>query len=336
MRLIPATKLKPDTGSPFHGHRARRQAADALRLGDPERRPRATSSRRAANDDARRGRPPARDRPRSRARRASRRVSASSKPARMRRSGSARAISTSPHRRPNGPRSPSTAANGSTSRSRNRRSSSTRAKSPTTRRSSRPAGTSSGDPKETLSTPRGSFKLQSKHVAAAMDSEENSSVSGGQRAHASGHSESAKSTARAPQESAHRRRGSRRRRQAPPAQHRQGRDPEVRHHRPGVAPPASSCATCPGFSISPPATPCTAPTGTTCSAFPRSHGCVNLSPIDAPCRLPLDRSARARRLARHQRRLGDGRRHRRHHPGSSWSECPSPTPSTDTRPRLRA
>ncbi len=40
-----------------------------------------------------------------------------------------------------------------------------------------------GDPKTTLSTPRGSFRLTSKHVAAAMDSEENSSVSGGTRAH---------------------------------------------------------------------------------------------------------------------------------------------------------
>jgi lipoprotein-anchoring transpeptidase ErfK/SrfK len=38
-----------------------------------------------------------------------------------------------------------------------------------------------GDPKETLSTIRGSFRLQSKHIAAAMDSEENSSVSGGSR-----------------------------------------------------------------------------------------------------------------------------------------------------------
>ena len=51
-----------------------------------------------------------------------------------------------------------------------------------------------GDPKETLSTPRGSFKLTSKHVAAAMDSEENSSVSGGQRAHTGGHGESSKAT----------------------------------------------------------------------------------------------------------------------------------------------
>ncbi len=51
-----------------------------------------------------------------------------------------------------------------------------------------------GDPKETLSTPRGSFKLQSKHVAAAMDSEENSSVSGGARSHPSAHVESTKAT----------------------------------------------------------------------------------------------------------------------------------------------
>ncbi len=40
-----------------------------------------------------------------------------------------------------------------------------------------------GDPKETLSTLRGTFRLQSKHIAAAMDSEENSSVSGGSRGH---------------------------------------------------------------------------------------------------------------------------------------------------------
>lgn len=40
-----------------------------------------------------------------------------------------------------------------------------------------------GDPKTTLSTPRGSFRLTSKHIAAAMDSEENSSVSGGSKGH---------------------------------------------------------------------------------------------------------------------------------------------------------
>lgn len=39
-----------------------------------------------------------------------------------------------------------------------------------------------GDPKSSYATPKGSFRLQSKHIAAAMDSNENSSVSGGQRA----------------------------------------------------------------------------------------------------------------------------------------------------------
>lgn len=38
-----------------------------------------------------------------------------------------------------------------------------------------------GDPKTTLATPQGTFRIQSKHIAAAMDSEENSSVSGGTR-----------------------------------------------------------------------------------------------------------------------------------------------------------
>jgi hypothetical protein len=43
-----------------------------------------------------------------------------------------------------------------------------------------------GDPLKTLSTVRGTFKIQSKHIAAAMDSEENSSVSGGARARPTG------------------------------------------------------------------------------------------------------------------------------------------------------
>jgi len=38
-----------------------------------------------------------------------------------------------------------------------------------------------GDPKKDLATPLGDFHIQSKHIAAAMDSEENSSVSGGQK-----------------------------------------------------------------------------------------------------------------------------------------------------------
>jgi len=49
-----------------------------------------------------------------------------------------------------------------------------------------------GDPKTTLSTPRGTFTLQSKHVAAAMDSEENSSVAGGARSRPVVQSESTK------------------------------------------------------------------------------------------------------------------------------------------------
>jgi L,D-transpeptidase catalytic domain len=51
-----------------------------------------------------------------------------------------------------------------------------------------------GDPKETLSTIRGEFRLQSKHIAAAMDSEENSSVSGGSRSHTSHSSANAAET----------------------------------------------------------------------------------------------------------------------------------------------
>jgi lipoprotein-anchoring transpeptidase ErfK/SrfK len=55
-----------------------------------------------------------------------------------------------------------------------------------------------GDPKTTLSTPQGSFRIRSKHIAAAMDSEENSAVAGGTRAGSGGGSgggEASKSTA---------------------------------------------------------------------------------------------------------------------------------------------
>jgi hypothetical protein len=40
-----------------------------------------------------------------------------------------------------------------------------------------------GDPEKTLSTPQGVFRIRSKHISAAMDSEENSSVAGGTRTH---------------------------------------------------------------------------------------------------------------------------------------------------------
>jgi hypothetical protein len=43
-----------------------------------------------------------------------------------------------------------------------------------------------GDPKKDLTTPLGDFRLQSKHIAAAMDSEENSSVAGGTKSRAVG------------------------------------------------------------------------------------------------------------------------------------------------------
>jgi hypothetical protein len=43
-----------------------------------------------------------------------------------------------------------------------------------------------GDPEKDLATPIGDFTLQSKHIAAAMDSNENSSVAGGQKTRAAG------------------------------------------------------------------------------------------------------------------------------------------------------
>jgi hypothetical protein len=42
-----------------------------------------------------------------------------------------------------------------------------------------------GDPKTSLATPQGTFRLRSKHIAAAMDSNENSALSGGTRANTS-------------------------------------------------------------------------------------------------------------------------------------------------------
>lgn len=43
-----------------------------------------------------------------------------------------------------------------------------------------------GDPKKDLTTPLGDFRVQSKHIAATMDSEENSSVAGGTRSNSAG------------------------------------------------------------------------------------------------------------------------------------------------------
>lgn len=51
-----------------------------------------------------------------------------------------------------------------------------------------------GDPETTLSTPRGVFRIQSKHIAAAMDSDENTNVAGGARVRHGGESEDEKAT----------------------------------------------------------------------------------------------------------------------------------------------
>jgi lipoprotein-anchoring transpeptidase ErfK/SrfK len=51
-----------------------------------------------------------------------------------------------------------------------------------------------GDPKKDLTTPLGDFRLQSKHIAAAMDSEENSSVSGGKKSRAASMDEEGQAT----------------------------------------------------------------------------------------------------------------------------------------------
>ncbi len=52
-----------------------------------------------------------------------------------------------------------------------------------------------GDPKTTLSTPKGTYRLRSKHIAAAMDSNESSTVAGGTRASAPSLSGDARATA---------------------------------------------------------------------------------------------------------------------------------------------
>lgn len=51
-----------------------------------------------------------------------------------------------------------------------------------------------GDPEDSLATPRGEFTIQSKHIAAAMDSEENSAISGGTKTRKRSYSPSAKAT----------------------------------------------------------------------------------------------------------------------------------------------
>jgi hypothetical protein len=137
-----------------------------------------------------------------------------------------------------------------------------------------------GDPKTTLSTPRGSFRLQSKHIAAAMDSEENSSVSGGTRAHASSGSGNVAATTerlKRAQASGEKLKEEDRRRLL---NIEKGRDPEY-----GITVRRGSA----GFELRDvPWIQYFASGYALHGAYwhdvfgsPRSHGCVNLSPIDA-------------------------------------------------------
>lgn len=137
-----------------------------------------------------------------------------------------------------------------------------------------------GDPKKTLATPLGTFRIQSKHIAAAMDSEENSSVSGGTRSRTVADNPSTKATierlTRAKEKGEKLDEDDRRRLQ----NIEKGRDPEygitVRRGASGFelrdVPWIQYFAA--GYALH--------------GAYwhdvfgvPRSHGCVNLSPIDA-------------------------------------------------------
>lgn len=139
-----------------------------------------------------------------------------------------------------------------------------------------------GDPKTTLSTPQGSFRLKSKHIAAAMDSEENSAVSGGARAGSgsSGSSQDSSATAArllAAEKSNQRLDAMDQRRLA---NIKKGRDPEY-----GVTRRRGSL----GFELRDvPWIQYFASGYALHGAYwhdvfgtPRSHGCVNLAPIDA-------------------------------------------------------
>jgi hypothetical protein len=137
-----------------------------------------------------------------------------------------------------------------------------------------------GDPKESLATPRGTFELKSKHIAAAMDSEENSSVSGGTRARTVVHSESTKETiarlTRAKEKGEELDEDDRRRL----LNIEKGRDPEygitVRRGASGFelrdVPWIQYFAS--GYALH-------GAYWHDVFGIPRSHGCVNLSPIDA-------------------------------------------------------
>ena len=124
-----------------------------------------------------------------------------------------------------------------------------------------------GDPKTSKSTPRGEFRLQSKHIAAAMDSEENSTRLGGAReARARRSSARRRGDHRAPEEGRDRGQDARRGRPAAAREHQEGAPPRVRHHDAPRLAELRAAGRARGFSTSRRATRCTARTGTTSSA----------------------------------------------------------------------
>jgi lipoprotein-anchoring transpeptidase ErfK/SrfK len=139
-----------------------------------------------------------------------------------------------------------------------------------------------GDPKTTLSTPQGMFRLKSKHIAAAMDSEENSAVSGGARASGGGAAPSEDAAGAAARLLAAEKAGKKlsAEDQRRLANVKKGRDPEY-----GVTRRRGSL----GFELRDvPWIQYFASGYALHGAYwhdvfgtPRSHGCINLAPIDA-------------------------------------------------------
>jgi lipoprotein-anchoring transpeptidase ErfK/SrfK len=138
-----------------------------------------------------------------------------------------------------------------------------------------------GDPKESLATPQGTFRLKSKHIAAAMDSEENSSVAGGTRSNTGA---TASASAAATIERLKRAEASGEKLDAEDqrrlANIKRGRDPEygvtIRRGAAGFelrdVPWIQYFAS--GYALH-------GAYWHDVFGIPRSHGCVNLSPIDA-------------------------------------------------------
>jgi lipoprotein-anchoring transpeptidase ErfK/SrfK len=137
-----------------------------------------------------------------------------------------------------------------------------------------------GDPATSLATPQGTFRLRSKHLAAAMDSQENTGLSGGQRRRIQAHSPDAQATIERLQSAAKQGQKLSEDDQRRLLNIRKGRDPEygVTMRRgaqnfelrdvPWIQYFASGYAIHGAYWHD-------------VFGIPRSHGCVNLAPIDA-------------------------------------------------------